>query len=241
MFRAIPGFPLYEMDKNKNIRHTRSKQEKRAHRGGNSVRLYTPEGKELSRKIEKLFYATYPEHVPGVMVEPYAMYRVIENGDVFSLHDAEVLRPAKTKDGYLQVSLKDEKTGRYRSELVHRLVAKAFLPACADKPDVNHIDGVKDNNALSNLEWCTKSENLIHAVRTGLYATKQRPCRLEKGEQSLDFTSVIEAARFLGVSPGALRCTLERNAAGKKPSRGTPGRYSCKGYIPTYIIQNTLS
>lgn len=54
------------------------------------------------------------------------------------------------------------------SRSVHRMVAEAFIPNPDGKPEVNHIDGNRLNNYLTNLEWVTKQENMDHAVTTGL-------------------------------------------------------------------------
>jgi hypothetical protein len=64
--------------------------------------------------------------------------------------------------GYVSVHLKD------RTYRAHRVVASVFLPNPENKPEVNHIDGNKANNRISNLEWATKSENFWHSVGAGL-------------------------------------------------------------------------
>lgn len=75
------------------------------------------------------------------------------------------LVPYKQESGYERLSL--SKGGKSSGKLVHRLVAQAFLPPSEGRPYVNHIDRVRDNNKLSNLEWCTPKENSEHAALDG--------------------------------------------------------------------------
>ena len=77
------------------------------------------------------------------------------------------LKSYTINSGYEAIKLTKE--GKKKAFLVHRLVALTFLPNEEDHPEVNHIDGNKSNNALSNLEWCSRSENKQHALKLGLY------------------------------------------------------------------------
>lgn len=76
-----------------------------------------------------------------------------------------ILLPGLTKNGYLTVSFKEIGGHLTRSNYVHRLVAKAFLVNPQDYPVVNHIDGDRTNNNVSNLEWCTTLHNMRHAIK----------------------------------------------------------------------------
>jgi hypothetical protein len=83
---------------------------------------------------------------------------------------------------YYLLSKQNKKYTRY----VHRLVAQAFIPNPSNKPEINHIDGIKSHNCVSNLEWATHSENQKHARATGLNVNNdfQRKLAAINGRQS---------------------------------------------------------
>lgn len=101
-------------------------------------------------------------------------YKVSENGEVFRCKKDGSLKELKhhiDRDGYHHVTIYVNGTPKY--SVVSRLVAIAFIPNPENKPEVNHIDGNKDNNNVSNLEWNTTKENIHHAWRTNLAKAKK--------------------------------------------------------------------
>ena len=111
-------------------------------------------------------------------------YAVNEMGQVFTLHTShgrprEVPMALKTRTcpaGYLAVALWDGQT--YQYPRIHRLIATTFIPNLENKPQINHINGNKLDNRVENLEWCTPSENSIHAYALGL----KKPVRAMLGK-----------------------------------------------------------
>lgn len=83
-----------------------------------------------------------------------------------SKHPPTIKALRKRRDGYLDVCLKVNQ--KVRCFLVHVLVANAFLDEKREHENVNHKDGIKSHNNISNLEWATQSENVRHAFDTGL-------------------------------------------------------------------------
>jgi hypothetical protein len=106
------------------------------------------------------------------------LYAVLTNGEIYSYskyrHKGKILKQHKSDNGYLTVGLTKDK--KRKTFLVHRLIASAYIPNPDNKPQVNHIDGNKQNNNIENLEWCSSSENQIHAIRKGLqkFTTKHK-------------------------------------------------------------------
>lgn len=96
-------------------------------------------------------------------------YLITEDGRVYATHLKKYLSPYDNGIGYLAVKLKMKNPyGKRRQFYLHRLVAIAYLPNPLGLPDVNHKDGDKSNNHISNLEWSTEKENLKHAYKLKL-------------------------------------------------------------------------
>ena len=112
-----------------------------------------------------------------------ASYEVSNTGKVCSIDRSITTGRIKGKEltqtllpcGYLEVSLWAGNKGKHKR--VHRLVASAFCEKRDGCDEVNHKDGNKLNNHADNLEWCTKSENMIHAYRTGLQTKGRYPIK----------------------------------------------------------------
>jgi hypothetical protein len=97
-------------------------------------------------------------------------YLISESGLVYDTRREKCNKAFVNDRGYYKIGLRFK--GTQTNYMIHKLVAIAFIPNPENKPQVNHIDGVKTNNHVSNLEWCTQSENIKHAYRTGLAKIK---------------------------------------------------------------------
>lgn len=91
-------------------------------------------------------------------------YFVSPDGEIFS--NGHKLKHCIHKNGYHSVEL--WKNGKRKREYVHRLVAKEYIPNPKGLKEVNHLNGNKSDNSVNNLEWCSSSDNKIHAYRTGI-------------------------------------------------------------------------
>ena len=116
-----------------------------------------------------------------------------------------VLKAQHDKKGYcrVRVTIKQKR----KTFKVHRVVAECFLDNSQNLPQVNHIDGNKDNNTVSNLEWISNVDNAAHAIKNGLWENvflasessnekRKKPVMAINGHNVLRFGSVSEAERY---------------------------------------------
>ena len=114
-------------------------------------------------KIEE-FKGNYEVSDTG-LVRSVARVEIRSNGWRYPVIE-RIMKPSLTADGYERVGLM--LSGKLVTRSVHRLVAKAFIANTSNKPQVNHLSGVKTENNVENLEWCTSAENVRHAFDNGL-------------------------------------------------------------------------
>ena len=115
------------------------------------------------------------------IIEEFPRYLISNKGRIKILSTLEDKKLFVKDDGYVATTLGD---GKQSCKYVHRLVAEAFIKNKHDKPQVNHINGIKGDSRAENLEWVTPAENIKHAIDTGLLKYKKKEESIKKSKHS---------------------------------------------------------
>jgi hypothetical protein len=165
-------------------------------------------------------------------IEGYPNYLIYSDGRVWSKKNKKFLKGGLDTRGYPMVNLGiDGKNKR-----IHKLVALCFISNPENKPQVNHIDGNKVNNDISNLEWVTGLENMRHSFEIGLHKKlkgkdshlfgkfgKEHPCSIFIIQRCLTTGNILN--RFYGMAEAARQTDCAANSIcavckGKRKSAG---------------------
>lgn len=143
------------------------------------------DGNKLNNHVHNLEWRQFCTNEPSKIIEGFNnKYIITSTGKVYNNFTGMQMK-LKNNLGYKTVALRvftDNKSVQ-KFYKVHRLVAEAFIPNPLKLPIVNHKDGNKTNNDVSNLEWCTNRQNTIHAFRTQLSSTS---INLSNGQLVID-------------------------------------------------------
>lgn len=149
-------------------------------------------------------------------VYDFPRYQVSDQGKVRNKRTHKIKSAHYDNDGYLKVTLMNIINGNKKTsrKTVHRLVAESFLGGPHPDLQVNHKNGVKDDNRVVNLEWCTGSENVKHAYATGIRKPSGgrgtiRPVRVT--ELNTVYPNLHECAKAIGSNSGNLSHYLHEN------------------------------
>lgn len=135
-------------------------------------------------------------------------YLICENGNIINKRSGRILKTDPNAKGYLRVHIGGKK------HFVHKLVAEKYVPNPFNKPQVNHINGIKTDNRAENLEWVTNQENRHHAVMNGLQLCGEK-CNFSKlKEKDVIFIrnnknlSFEEMAKMFNVTIGTIKSII---------------------------------
>ncbi len=154
-------------------------------------------------------------------IKGFERYEVSNEGDVRNA-EGNILKPFKTNSGYLQVQLYNGKarTKKY----IHRMVAESFVLNDRNLKEVNHLNGNKKDNRACNLEWCTRSENLIHSC----YELKGHVKSVRCIETGVVYPSIIEAERATGFYHSSISMCCDGR---QKKTHGTHWEFVKEGEV----------
>jgi len=163
------------------------------------------------------------------------LYKISNKGNVKSLDRIILYKNGKRRffesqqislvntHGYSTVSL--NKNGNGKRFYLHRLLALSYLPLVKGKNDINHINGIKDDNRLENIEWCTQSENVQHAYDNDLNKNAREIYLTNVAGLKYAFPNLKNASLWLGKNKAYVSLMVTKGYKYLKDDKGNLYNY----------------
>lgn len=154
------------------------------------------------------------------------LYKIDKSGNIYSNRIKKIMKNSKSNSGYFCIILKKNK--KTYGTFIHRLLAINFIDNPLNLEQVNHKDGNKLNNNLDNLEWVTRSENILHMYATGLKEYKPLHYKGKFGSEhnrsksilcinnNTNYGSISEASRELNIAVSSIHWAINKDTQTKK-------------------------
>lgn len=137
----------------------------------------------------------------------FSNYRITTDGDIYNDKTSKKLTNSVSRSGSLRVSIRNDK-GERKTCQVHRLLATTYIQNLSNKPQVDHIDGDKQNNNINNLRWCTDEENQKYRIEQGTTGVGWAGKKIQWG--GVVFPSIGELARTIAKIRGSKINTIKK-------------------------------
>lgn len=151
-------------------------------------------------------------------------YLINKKGEIFSNKTKKILKGSIDSDGYTVMKLNKK---IYK---LHRLVAVQFIENPLDKPQVNHLDGNKRNNEVSNLEWVSAKENIKHAHQTKLATNNHLKKKIMQMDLDGNVIAIYDSYREASLTVGVLEQNISQICRKYKPKNRPKPRETAGGY-----------
>jgi hypothetical protein len=156
-------------------------------------------------------------------------FTITETGEIIRNKDNKVMKCCIDAEGYVKFSPRFN--GEKVQAKVHRLVAFKYIPNPDNLPIINHINGIKSDNRVENLEWCNCKQNIRHAHRTGLSNNKHLNKRIKQIDPiTNEIVAIYESYREASVATGILETNISAVARNYKPSNRPKARQTAGNY-----------
>ena len=128
------------------------------------------------------------------VIPDFSRYTINHNGTIRIGYSGKKLKPSKNPDGYLRVNIRND-DGLYKTRFVHRLVLISFKGLDKEKAECNHINEIKNDNRLSNLEWVTRLENHMYGTQRERQAISQSKSVVRIGIRNKEYSKISDVIK----------------------------------------------